>query len=198
MQKTLENLTKAFIGESQARNRYTMYASTARKEGYQQISEIFTITADNEIEHAEWLWKMIKQIKKDLKMTNEEMDKPMIVEADSPQIWETTLDNLKSAADGENHEFEQMYPSFAQTAEEEGLKDVAVRLRAIAKAEQHHRDRFRKLIKEVENNTVFKKDAPVMWFCRKCGYWYEGPKAPEKCPSCGHDQSYYQRMCEEY
>lgn len=198
MEKTLENLTKAFIGESQARNRYTMYASTARKEGYQQISEIFEITAENEIEHAEWIWKMIKQIKKDLKMTEEEMEKPMIVEADSPQIWGNTADNLKSAADGENHEFEQMYPSFAQTAEEEGLKDVAVRLRAIAKAEQHHRDRFRKLLKEVENNSVFKKNAPIKWFCRKCGYWYEGTEAPEKCPSCGHDKGYYQRMCEEY
>ncbi|MFA5382883.1 MAG: rubrerythrin family protein [Candidatus Micrarchaeia archaeon] len=198
MKKTLENLTKAFIGESQARNRYTMYSSTARKEGYQQISEIFEITAENEVEHAEWIWKMIKQIKKDLKLTDEEIAKPMIVETDSPQIWGTTLDNLKSAADGENHEFEQLYPSFAQTAEEEGLNDVAARLRAIAKSEQHHRDRFRKLIQVIEDNTVFKKDAPIKWFCRKCGYWHEGAEPPEKCPSCGHDKSYYQRMCEEY
>jgi len=194
MRKTLENLVKAFIGESQARNRYTFYAGIAKKEGFEQIAEIFLITADNEKEHAETLFKLINELKKKI---GEDIDE-VKVEAVAPLVLGNTVENLKAAIAGENYEHTKMYPEFANIAEEEGLHEVAARLRAIAKAEEHHEERFRKLLKEVENGTVFKKDKEVWWVCRECGYVHFGKEPPEKCPSCGHPRSYFQIKCEEY
>ncbi len=194
MKRTIENLTKAFIGESQARNRYTFYAKVAQKEGYDQIAEIFLITADNEREHAKWLFRLINDLKK---KSNEDLDE-IVVEAAAPTTLGTTVENLKAAISGENYEYTKMYPEFADVAEQEGFPEIATRLRAIAKAEEHHEERFKKLLREVESRTVFKKDRKVVWVCRKCGYVHEGEEPPEKCPSCNHEASYFQVKCEEY
>lgn len=187
---TLENLCKAFIGESQARNRYTIYAKIAEKEGYDQISAIFLETAEQEREHAKWIFRLIQNVKKD--------DTPIMVEADVPNIHSDTITNLKSAAEGEHHETSSMYPEYADQAETDGYPEIAVRLRAIAKAEAHHEERYRKLIKELENKTVFQKAETTTWLCRKCGYQHEGTTPPEKCPSCGHETAYFQIKCEQY
>lgn len=192
MKKTVENLTKAFIGESMARNRYTFYASTARKEGYEQIAEIFLMTADNENEHAEWLFKMLQQLKPAEKFEEVKVD------AAAPTTWATTLDNLKAAIAGETYEFTEMYPEFARVAKEEGYKDISGRLKSIAQAEKHHGDRYTKLLKEVEAGTVFKKAQPIWWYCRKCGYMHFGVEPPERCPACDHERSYYQVLNEVY
>ena len=194
MQKTIQNLVKAFIGESQARNRYSFYAKIAKKEGFEQIAEIFLITAENEKEHAKQLFGLINELKK---KTGENLDE-ITVEAASPTIIGTTAENLKAAIAGENYEHTQMYPEFAQVAEEEGLKEIADQLRAIAIAEKHHKERYQKLLKEVEQGTVFKKEKEVWWVCRECGYVHFGTEPPEICPSCKHPRSYYQIKCEEY
>jgi rubrerythrin len=194
MKNTIQNLTKAFIGESQARNRYSFYSKTAQKEGYEQIAEIFLITADNEREHAKWLFRLINELKQKSDVNYEEIT----VEASAPTVLGTTVDNLKAAIAGEHYEYTQMYPEFADTAEREGLPEIAERLRAIAKAELHHEERYRKLLKEVENNTVLKKEEKVYWTCRKCGYVHEGEEPPEKCPSCDHPTKYFEIKCEEY
>ena len=165
MSKTIENLTKAFIGESQARNRYTMYSKIAKKEGYEQISEVFAETADQELEHGKWLFRLINQLK--------ENDKAILVEADAPTTLGTTKENLKSAIEGENHEYTSMYPEFADVAEKEGFADIAERLRAIAKAEAHHEDRYKKLLAELEGESVFEKEEETVWVCRKCGYTHK-------------------------
>ncbi|MHA1238279.1 MAG: rubrerythrin [Candidatus Odinarchaeia archaeon] len=194
MKATIENLTKAFIGESQARNRYTFYAKIAKKEGFEQIAEIFLITAENEKEHANNLFKLINELKK---KSGEKLDE-IKVEAAAPTILGSTLDNLKAAIAGENYEYTKMYPEFADIAEKEGFPDIAKRLRAIAKAEEHHEERYKKLLKEVEAGTVFKKEKEVWWVCRECGYVHYGKEPPEKCPSCDHPRSYFQLKCEEY
>jgi rubrerythrin len=194
MKNTIENLTKAFIGESQARNRYTFYASTARKEGYEQIAEIFEITAMNENEHAEWLMKMINQLKAKTADNYDEVK----VEAAAPTVWGTTKDNLRAAIAGETYEFTTMYPEFARAARAEGYKDIAGRLESIGKAETHHGQRYAKLLAEVEAGTAFKKSEPVWWYCRKCGYMHFGAEPPAKCPACDHERSYYQVMSENY
>ena len=193
MEKTIQNLVKAFIGESQARNRYSFYAKIAKKEGFEQISEIFLMTADNEREHAKWLFRLIDGLKKKAGLGDE-----IKVEAAAPLVLGNTAENLKAAIAGENYEHTRMYPEFADIAEKEGFPEIAARLRAIAKAEEHHEERFQKLLKEVENNTVFKKEKKVYWVCRKCGYIHEGTEPPKSCPSCGHPTSYFQRKCEEY
>lgn len=190
MQKTLENLTKAFIGESQARNRYTFCAKVAKKEGFEQIAEIFLVTADNEKEHAKRLFEHIQELKKD----NEEIQ----VEAAAPTVYGTTAENLKAAIAGENYEHTQMYPEFADTAEKEGLSAISARLKAIAIAEKHHEERYKKLLEQVENNTVFKKEQDVDWVCRECGYVITAAEPPEKCPSCNHARAFFQLKCEEY
>ncbi|MBC7097296.1 MAG: rubrerythrin family protein [Methanobacteriales archaeon] len=190
MGKTLENLVKAFIGESQARNRYTFYAKTAKKEGFEQISEIFLTTAENEREHAKWLFRMIQELKG--------ADDSIIVEAEAPLTLGDTAENLKAAIKGENYEYSEMYPEFADTAEKEGYNDIAKRLRAIAAAEKHHKERYEKLLELVESNKIYKKDKEVIWTCRKCGYTHKGKKPPEKCPSCDHPSRYFQIKCEKY
>jgi len=194
MKATIENLVKAFIGESQARNRYTIYSKVARKEGFEQISEIFLITAENEKEHAETLFNLIMDLKR---RSGEELSE-IKVEAAAPLVLGNTIENLKAAISGENYEHTQMYPEFADVAERDGLPEVAARLRAIARAEEHHEERYRKLLKEVESNTVFRKDREVWWVCRECGYVHYGTEPPEVCPSCSHPKGYFQIKCEEY
>ncbi len=190
MKKTLENLSKAFVGESMARNRYTFYGKIAKKEGYEQIAEIFLLTAQQEKEHAGWLFKLINKIK-----TN---DDDIVVDGPVPNVYGTTAENLQASIDGENHEHTEMYPDFAKIAEEEGYQDIADRLKSIAVAESHHEERFQKLLDQVKAGTVFKKDEEIWWTCKECGYVHFGKEAPELCPSCDHEQAFYEVKCEEY
>jgi len=192
MEQTIKNLAAAFIGESQARNRYTFYAKVAKKEGYEQMSAIFLETAEQEREHASQLMKMINQLKE------KGASSDLKVEAEVPSVLGTTLDNLKAAAAGENHEYTDMYPGFAKIADEEGLPEIAARLRSIADAEKHHEERYLKFIANIEAGTVFKRSEQSEWFCRNCGYPHIGPEAPNECPSCGHEQAYFQLKCECY
>jgi rubrerythrin len=194
MKNTIENLTKAFIGESQARNRYTFYAKIAKKEGFEQIAQIFLITAENEKEHAKRLFEHIQELKKKI---GEPLDE-IKVEAIAPTIYGNTAENLKAAIAGEHYEYIEMYPEFADVAEKEELTEIAKRLRSIAIAEKHHEERYKKLLKEVEAKTVFKKDKEVQWMCRECGYVHLGKEPPAKCPSCDHARSFFQIKCEEY
>jgi len=194
MQKTVENLAKAFIGESQARNRYTYYSKTAREEGYQQIGDLFLITAENEKEHAKWLMRLMNQLKE----SGGGFDQITVAEAPVPTVLGSTADNLKAAIAGENYERTIMYPGFADDADADGLPDIAKRLRFIAQAEGHHEERYMKLLEQVQAGTVFKKDKEVAWVCRECGYVHFGTEPPEKCPSCDHDRGYYEIKCEEY
>lgn len=180
--ETLKNLVKAFVGESMARNRYTFYAKIAKEEGYVFISRVFLETAENEKEHAENLLKFIQELKE---------GESIKVEIEAPLVWGNTAENLKAAIEGENHEYTKMYPEFAGVAEKEGFKNIASTLRAIAKAEEHHEKRYRKLLEAVENGTMFKRDKEVAWVCLECGYIHYGTEPPEKCPSCGHPRGYY-------
>ncbi len=190
MTETLKNLTKAFIGESQARNRYTFYAKTARNEGFDQIGAIFEETANQEKEHAKNLFKLINQLKED--------NENIAVEAEAPTVFETTKENLEAAIAGEHYEYSSMYPEFADVAEKEGFQDIATKLRAIAKAEEHHEERYKRLLKEVSAGTVFKKEKEIVWVCRECGYVHKGKTPPEKCPSCDHATGFFQVKAEEY
>jgi rubrerythrin len=196
MQKTLENLTKAFIGESQARNRYTLYSKQAAKDGYPQIAEIFIETADNEQQHAKWLFRMIQDLKK--KMEKEDQDEIHLDTADSSLVLGDTLTNIKDAIKGEHYEYDEMYPEFADAAEEEGLIDISDRLWAIAHAEEHHEARYLKLLEQLEAGTMFKKEQEDIWTCVKCGYTYKGQEPPEKCPACDHPTKYFKLLREEY
>jgi rubrerythrin len=194
MSETINNLAKAFVGESQARNRYTMYAKAAKKEGFEQIAGIFLETADQEREHAAQLFKMIQE----LKATASEDLGEIKIEAGVPTVIGTTAENLKAAIAGEHYETTTMYPEFAETAKNEGLSQVATRLSFIGKAETHHEERYAKLLAVVEAGTVFKKEEEVWWYCRECGYAHFGKQPPEKCPSCDHEKSFYQLMNENY
>ncbi|MCW8966190.1 MAG: rubrerythrin family protein [Candidatus Pacearchaeota archaeon] len=195
MERTLKNLCKAFIGESMARNRYTYYAKVAKKEGYEQIAGIFLETAEQEKTHAKRLFEHIQELKEKLGLPK---DKEVEVDSGVPTVYDNTIENLKAAMAGEHYETEEMYPEFARVADEEGLPKVAARLRAIAKAEKHHEERYGKLLAEVENGTVFEKREEVTWVCRECGYVHVGDNAPKMCPSCDHPQAYYQIKCEKY
>ncbi|NOZ76277.1 MAG: rubrerythrin family protein [Euryarchaeota archaeon] len=194
MDETIKNLAKAFVGESQARNRYTFYAKIARKEGYEQIAGVFLLSADNEKEHAKWLFRLINELKGKAEADLDEIE----VEASVPTSFGSTADNLKAAIAGENYEHTTMYPGFAEVARREGLPEIAERLEAIARAEEHHEERYRKLLRELEAGTVFEKDEEVEWVCRECGYVHRGTEAPEKCPSCDHPRSFYEVKCERY
>lgn len=194
MENTIKNLVAAFIGESMARNRYTIHAKEAEKQGFQQIAAIFYQTADHEREHAKQLYKMINE----LKAQSGGAYDTVTVEATAPTTLGTTADHLKSAIAGENYEHTTMYPDFADAADQEGLASIATRLRAIARAEFHHEERYQKLLKEVEGETVFKKDSKVSWVCRKCGYMHEGDQPPDNCPACNHPSSYYEIKCETF
>ncbi|MCD6429489.1 rubrerythrin family protein [bacterium] len=155
---------------------------------------MYRITADNEREHTKWLLRLINELKK----KNGESFDEITVEAAVPIVLGDTLKNLKAAIAGENYEYTQMYPQFADIAEKEGFLEIAQRLRAIAIAEKHHEERYKKLLEEVEKNTVFKKEEKVYWVCRKCGYVYEGKEPPEQCPSCSHPKNYFELKCEKY
>lgn len=189
MKETLKNLAMAFVGECQARNRYTFYASIARKEGFEIVGQVFQETADQEKEHAKRIFEAIQKLKK---------TDSLKIETEVSLVLGTTIENLRSAVAGENYEYTQMYPSFADKAEEEGLIEVAERLRAIKKAEEHHEERYKKLLKQLEEKTIFKKDKVVEWTCMECGYVHKGKEPPKKCPSCDHAQSFYKLKCEEY
>ncbi|MDV3426333.1 MAG: rubrerythrin family protein [Bacillota bacterium] len=188
--KTAENLMKSFAGESQARNRYTFYSSAAKNEGFIQISNIFAETADNEKEHAKRFFKFL----------NEEslMGDTVQITADFPVMLAKTKDNLLAAANGEHEEWAKLYPSFADTAEKEGFKNIAAVFRYVAEVEERHEARYRKLIDNLNNDKIFKKDSEVLWKCGNCGYIYEGKEAPEVCPSCAHPKAYFELFCENY
>lgn len=171
--QTEKNLLAAFAGESQARNKYTYFAKTAKKEGYEQIYGIFSETAENEKEHAK-LWA------KYLGFIND------------------TKSNLKDAADGENYEWTSMYKEFAETAEKEGFKEIAMAFKKVGEVEKAHEARYRKLLERLETDTVFKRCEPIKWRCRNCGYIHEGTSAPEKCPACKHPQAYFEPAAENY
>jgi len=190
MNQTLQNLTKAFIGESQARNRYDFYAKIAKKEGYEQIAGVFLETALQEKTHAKRLFEHIQELKGKMGEVN--------VEAAAPLVYGKTKDNLKAAIAGEHYENAKMYPGFARVAEKEGFPKIAARLRSIAIAEKHHEERYKKLLKAVEGKSVFKKKKSISWICRECGYMHSGKEAPKKCPACDHPQAFYQVKCEEY
>jgi rubrerythrin len=192
--KTLENLGKAFIGESMARNRYTMYAGIARKEGYQQIAAIFIATAENELEHAEWNIRMLNSLVEKTGSKHSELK----TDSEVPHVMKTTPENLAAAIAGENYEFTKMYPEFADVAQKEGFPEVAVRLRSIARAEGHHEARYNLLLEQVKAGTVFKKPVKAKWICMKCGYVHEASTPPVKCPACDHDKSYYMLLYEQY
>ena len=184
--KTEKNLLAAFAGESQARNRYTFFASKAKKEGYEQIKGIFEETAANEKEHAERFFKFLQG-------GNAE-----IVAAYPAGVIGSTAENLEAAAAGEKEEWGTLYPDFAKMAEDEGFDEVAATFREIASVEKYHERRYLKLLDNVKSGKVFKRDKPVKWVCRNCGYVYEGPEAPEKCPACAHPRAYYELWCENY
>jgi len=186
--KTLENLMKSFAGESQARMRYTYFASVAGKEGYKQIQNIFMETAENEKEHAKVFMKLA------LEHLDGENPAPVEINATYPFAYGDTLANLRSAADGEHDEAEVDYPAFAKTAKEEGFNDIAGRFLLIAMVEKHHEERYLKLLENIENGTVFKKDGKVFWKCLNCGYVHEGDAAPDICPACVHPQTYFQLL----
>lgn len=194
MQQTLQNLAKAYVWECQARNRYNMYASVARKEWYLQIAEIFEKTAEQEREHAWRFFKMIQQLEE--KSWTKVWE--MMIEAWVPIMRWTTLENLWYAVAGESHEFESMYPWFAKIAQEEWLNDIAARINSISRAEQHHAERYTKLQKELSNQTLYAKAQDTIWICDKCGYEYVWKNPPAKCPSCGHEHNYFQVKCENY
>ncbi len=171
--KTERNLEAAFAGESQARNKYTYFSSVAKKEGFEQIAAIFTETANNEKEHAEIWFKELCGIG-------------------------NTAQNLKSAADGENYEWTEMYEDFAKTADEEGFHELAAKFRLVGEIEKRHEERYRALLKNVEMQEVFKKSEVKVWECRNCGHIVVGTNAPEVCPVCNHAQSYFQLVAENY
>ena len=173
--KTEQNLMTAFAGESQARNKYTYFASKARKDGYEQIAAIFEETANNEKEHAKMWFKLLEggEIK-------------------------STIENLNAAADGENYEWTDMYDEFAKTAKEEGFNHIAFLFESVAKIEKHHEERYRKLLKNIDDELVFSNDGDTIWICRNCGHVVIGKEAPKVCPVCSHPQSYFERKAENY
>lgn len=184
--KTEKNLLKAFAGESQARNRYTYFASQARKDGYMQISDIFEETANQEKEHAKRLFKFL-----------EGGDVEITAAYPAGKIG-TTAENLKAAADGEEYEWTKMYPDFAKDAEEEGFTQIAAAFKNISVAEKQHEKRYRALLANVESGKVFKKDEPVVWKCRNCGYIHVGTEAPKSCPACLHPIDYFEILAENW
>lgn len=184
--RTEQNLLAAFAGESQARNRYTYYASVARKEGYRQIEALFIETADNEREHAKRFFKFLEGGMVEITATY------------PAGVISNTVDNLKAAADGEKEEWTALYPDAAAVADEEGFPEVANAFRAIAKVEAKHETRYRKLLTNIETGEVFRKSSEVAWKCRNCGYVHEGDEAPDKCPACVHSQEHFELFVETY
>jgi rubrerythrin len=184
--ETEKNIMAAFAGESQARNRYTFFASKAKKEGYVQIAAVFQETADQEKEHAERLFKLLGGGEVEITGTF------------PAGVIETTEKNLMASAGGEHFEHTDMYPSFAETARKEGFTDIASVFEAIAVAEKQHEQRYLALAENIRQERVFKRDGPVKWRCRNCGYIHEGSEAPEKCPACDHARAYFELLGENW
>jgi len=184
--RTEQNLLKAFAGESQARNRYTYFASVAKKEGYEQIAAVFAETAENEKEHAKIFFKHL-----------EGGEVEITASYPAGSIRDTKV-NLEAAAAGENMEWTALYADFAQTAKDEGFSDVARSFEQVAKVERFHEARYRKLIQNIVGQEVFKKKSPVKWHCLNCGYVVEGVEAPNQCPACKHPQAYFEVLAENY
>ena len=184
--RTEKNLLAAFAGESQARNRYTYFASAARKEGFEQIANIFLETAENEKEHAKVFFKHV------------EGGDVEIIASYPAGVIGSTKSNLEAAAAGENLEWTTLYSDFAKIASDEGFPEVARSFEQIAKVEKFHESRYRKLINNLENKEIFKKTTPIKWHCINCGYVFEGTEAPKECPACRHPQSYYEVLAENY
>ncbi len=183
--KTEQNLINAYAGESQARNRYTYFAKQAKEEGYEQIAEIFCMTADNEKEHAKLFYEHLGNTRGH-------------VNAEYPFELGTTEENLESAAAGEKEEWSFLYADGEKTAREEGFDEIADTFHYVIEAEKHHEQRYLKLLENIKNDTVFTKDKEVYWMCRECGYVHKGKSAPKKCPNCHHEQAYFQILCENY
>ncbi len=184
--KTEKNLLTSFAGESQARNRYTFFASKARKEGYEQIAEIFQETADNEKEHAKRFFKFLEGGELEINGTF------------PAGVIGATVENLKAAAAGENEEHTKLYPEAAKIAEEEGFSEIADVFNNIASVEKHHEERYLALLKNIDDGKVFKKDSAIKWKCRNCGYIHEEDTAPSKCPACDHEQKYFEVLCDNF
>jgi len=184
--QTEKNLLTAFAGESQARNRYTYFASQAKKDGFVQIQSIFEETANQEKEHAKRLFKFLQ---------GGEVE---VTAAFPAGVIGTTAENLKASAGGENYEWTSMYPEFARVARDEGFAEIATVFEAIAVAEKQHEDRYLGLLKNVEAGTVFKKGESVVWRCRNCGYLHEGLEAPDMCPACAHAQAHFELLGENW
>ena len=184
--KTEINLLTAFAGESQARNRYTFFASKAKKDGFQQIAAIFEETADQEKEHAKRLFKYL------------EGGEVAITASFPAGVIGETVDNLKASAAGEHHEHTEMYPEFARTAQQEGFEAIATVFLSIANAEKQHEKRFNDLAGNIQAERVFKRDTPVVWRCRNCGYLHQGPEAPDSCPACAHPRDHYELLAENW
>ncbi len=184
--RTEKNILSAFAGESQARNRYTYFASKAKKEGYVQISAIFQETADQEKEHAKRLFKLL------------EGGEVEVTGSFPAGTIGTTEENLLASAGGEHYEHTEMYPSFAKIAREEGFEEIAVIFEAIAVAEKQHEARYRALAENIRSGRVFKRDEPVKWRCRNCGYIHEGTEAPERCPACDHPKAHFELLGENW
>ena len=184
--RTEKNILTAFAGESQARNRYTYFASQAKKEGLVQIQAVFEETANQEKEHAKRLFKLLK-------------GGEVLIQASFPAgVIGTTAENLTEAAGGEHYEWTDMYPSFAQTAREEGFDDIAKIFESIAVAEKQHERRYRGFLANVQAGRVFKREKSVTWRCLNCGYLHEGPEAPDKCPACDHQRDHFELLCENW
>jgi rubrerythrin len=184
--KTEKNVLAAFAGESQARNRYSFFASAAKKEGYEQIGAIFQQTAEEEREHAKLFFKLLKGGEAEITATY------------PAGVIGTTKENLKAAAAGEKMEWGTLYPSFAKTAEKEGFKETANLFKQVAKVEEHHEKRYATLLANMQKGEVFKKDIPSKWYCRNCGYVHNGKSAPAKCPVCDHPRAYFELLAENY
>lgn len=184
--RTERNLLTAFAGESQARNRYNFFASQAKKDGYDQISDIFTETANQEKEHAKRLFKFL------------EGGEVEVTAAFPAGVIDTTVENLKASAAGENYEHTEMYPGFAKIAREDGFNEIASVFEAIAVAEKQHEKHYLDLAANIDNGTVFKKEKPVVWRCRNCGYLHEGAEAPQICPACAHPQAHFELLGENW
>jgi rubrerythrin len=184
--KTEKNILTAFAGESQARNRYTYFASQAKKEGLVQMSLIFEETANQEKEHAKRLFKLLPG------------GEAQIQAVFPAGVIGSTAENLSEAAGGEHYEWTEMYPAFAEIARDEGFDNIALILKSIAVAEKQHEKRYRGLLANVHNNKVFTKDRPVVWRCLNCGYLHEGTEVPEECPACAHPRDYYELLAENW
>lgn len=195
MNRLIEALAQAYVGESQARMRYTEYAKLARKEGLELVSNVFLETADHEKTHGKNFFRMIQKVMEKLDEKHEmlEIDKVAV-----PVVRGSVIDNLKASIAGEHHENSEMYPEIAKIAKEEGFGDLAIQINAIAKAEEHHEKRYQALLDALESASMFKSEGKVWWLCMECGYWHYGEHPPDICPSCDHPKAFFKEMSSKF